>query len=180
MNRPEQAGDSETGLLSATSGRGALRPGMDIPEALLRLPPQPGRTRGSYFTPAMLGGTGNHVQWMIDAIQPRMQAWVEEFFTTELPHVSRVYFDRTVPALVDEHMRSTIPLLLDELLPTLVRREVVTGLATVYDESSSVTALKGAISSAVADRLATNFPVEAGVDVRAARLSRSGFYANAR
>ena len=66
-----------------------------------------------------------------------------------------------------EHVRSAIPPLLDELLPTLVRREVVTALATVYDESPSGTALKGAISSAVADRLATTFPAEAGVDARA-------------
>ena len=64
-------------------------------------------------------------------------------------------------------MRSAIPLLLDELLPTLVPREVVTGLATVDDESPSGKALKGAISSAVADHLTTTFPAEAGVDGRA-------------
>ena len=94
---------------------------------------------------------------MIDAIQPRMQARVEEFLTTELPQVACVYLDRTVPTLVDEHVRSAIPPLLDELLPTLVRREVVIALATVDDESPSGTALKGAISSAVATRLAPTF-----------------------
>ena len=79
--------------------------------------------------------------------------------------------DRTVPALVGEHVRSAIPPLLDELLPTLVWLEVVTALATVDDESLSGTALKGAISSAVANRLATNFPAEAEVDARAQRDS---------
>ena len=108
---------------------------------------------------------------MIDAIQPRMQAWVEEFLTTELPQVARVCLDRTMPALVDEHVRSAIPPLLDELLPTLVRREVLTALATVDDESPSGAALKGAISSAVANRLTTTFPAEAGVDERAQRDS---------
>ena len=117
---------------------------------------------------------------MIDGIEPRMQAWVEEFLTTELPQVARLCFDRTMPALVDEHVHSAIPPLLDELLPTLVRREVVTAIATVDDESPSGTALKGAISSAMADLLATTFPAEAGVDARAVPLNRSGFYANAR
>ena len=77
--------------------------------------------------------------------------------------------DPTVPALVDEHVRSAIPPLLDELIPTLVRREVVTPLATVDDESPSGTALEGAISSAVADLLATTVCAEAGVDARAQR-----------
>ena len=108
---------------------------------------------------------------MIDAIQPRMQAWVEEFLTTELPQVARVCLDRTAPAVVDEHVRNAIPPLLDGLRSTLVRREVVTALATVDDESSSGRALKGAISSAVADRLATTFPAETGVDASAQRDS---------
>ena len=108
---------------------------------------------------------------MIDAIQPRMQAWVEEFLTTDLPQVARVCLDRTVPTLLDEHVRSAILPLLEELLSTLVPREVVTDLATVDDESPSSTAVKRAISSAVADRLATTFPAEAGVDVRAQRHS---------
>ena len=173
MNRPEQGGDSASGRLSTRSGRGAPRPRVDNPEALLLLPPQPGRTRASApdVTPAASVGTGNRVQWMIDAIQPRMQSWVEEFLTTELPQVSPFCLDRTIPALVDEHVRSAIPPLLDELLPTLVRREVVTALATVDDESPSGTALKGAISSAVANRLATTFPAEAGIDARAQRNS---------
>ena len=56
----------------------------------------------------------------------------------------------------------------------------MTALATVDDETSSGRALKGAISSAVAESLATTFPAEAAVDARAARLKRSGLYANAR
>ena len=166
-------GDSASGCLSTRSGRGARRPRVDNPEALLRPPPHPGRTRASFseVTAAASVGKGNRVQWMIDAIQLRMQAWVEAFLTTELPQVARVCFDRTVPALADEHVRSAIPLLLDELLPALVRREVVTALATADDEYPSGTALKGAISSAVADRLATTFPAEAGVDARAQRDS---------
>ena len=72
-----------------------------------------------------------------------------------------------MPALVDERVRSAIPLLLDELLPDLVRREVVPALATVNDDPPSGTALKGAISSTVADRLATTFPAEAGADAHA-------------
>ena len=108
---------------------------------------------------------------MIDVIQPRMKAWVEEFLTAELPQVARACLDRTVPALVDEHVRSAIPPLLDELLPAQVQREVVTALTTVDEESPSGTALKGAISSAVANRLATTFPAEAGVDARAQRDS---------
>ena len=79
-----------------------------------------------------------------------MKVWVAEFLTTELLQVARVCLDRTVPALVDEHVRTAIPPLLDELLPAFVRREVVTALATVDDESPSGTALKGAIISAVA------------------------------
>ena len=108
---------------------------------------------------------------MIDAIQPHMQARVEEILTTEFPQVARVCLDQMVPAPVDEHVRSAIPLLLDKLLPTLVRREVMTALATMDYESPSGTALKGAISSAVADRLVTTFPAQAGVDKRAQRDS---------
>ena len=66
-----------------------------------------------------------------------MQSWVEELLTTGLPQVARVCLDRTVPALVDEDVRSAIPPLLDELQPTLVRREVVTAPATVGDDSPS-------------------------------------------
>ena len=106
---------------------------------------------------------------MIDAIQPRVQACVEEFLTTELPEVARVCLDRAVPALVDEQVCSAIPPLLEEQLPTLLRGPVATALATVDDESLSCTALKGAISSAVTDPLATTFPAEAGVDVCAQR-----------
>ena len=108
---------------------------------------------------------------MIDAIQPRLQGWVEEFLATELPQVAGVGLDRTVPDIVDAHVRSAIPPLLDEFLPSLVRREVVTALATVDNESLFGTALKGSISSAVADRLATTFPAEAGVDARTQRDS---------
>ena len=72
---------------------------------------------------------------------------------------------------MNEHVRSAIPPLLDELIPTLVRSEVATALATVDDESPSGTALKGAIGSAVADRLVKTFPAEAGVDARAQRDS---------
>ena len=79
--------------------------------------------------------------------------------------------DRTMPELEDEHVRSAITLLLDELLPALFRREVVTALATVDEKSPSRTALRGTIISAVADRLATTFPAEAGVDGRAQRDS---------
>ena len=143
-----------------------------------------GSPSGSSRLPTPVGTrsptTSNRVQWMIDAIQPRMETWVEEFLTTKLPSVARVCLDRTVPALVDEHMCSAIPPLLEEILPTLVQREVVTALATVDDESPSGTARKGAFSSAVADHLATTIPAEAGVDARAARLDRSEFYANAR
>ena len=44
-------------------------------------------------------------------------------------------------------------------------------LANVDDESPSGTALKGAISSAVTDRVATTCPTESGVDARAQRDS---------
>ena len=86
-------------------------------------------------------------------------------------------FDRPVPALVDEHVRNAIPPLLDELLPTPIRREVVTALATVDDESPSGTALKGASSSAVANRLPTALPAETGVDARAPRDSTAPDFA---
>ena len=111
MDLPEQVGDSASGRLSTRSGRGAPRPRVDNPEALLRPPPRPGRTRASAsdVTPAASVGTENYVQWMINAIQPRIQAWVEEFLATELPQVARVCLDRTVPALVDAHVRSAIP-----------------------------------------------------------------------
>ena len=79
----------------------------------------------------------------------------------------RARLPRPVPALVNKRVCSAIPPPLGELLPTLVRREVVTALATVDDKSPSGTALKGAISSAVADRLPTAFLAEAGVDPRA-------------
>ena len=74
MNRPEQGGDSASGLLSTRIGRGAPRPRVDSPEALLRPPPQPGRMResASDVMPAASVGTGNRVEWMIDATQPRM------------------------------------------------------------------------------------------------------------
>ena len=110
---------------------------------------------------------------MINVVQPRIQAWVEEFLATELPQVARVCLDRTVPALVDAHVRSAIPLLLDKLLPVLVQCEVATALATVDEESPSGTAVKGAISSAVANRLGTTFPTGAGVDARAQRDSNA-------
>ena len=74
---------------------------------------------------------------------------------------------------MDEHVHGVIPLLLEELLPAFVQRVVVTALTTVHEESPSGTALKGAISSAVADCLTTTFPAEAGVDARAALLHRS-------
>ena len=173
MDLPDQEGDSASGRLSTRSGSGAPRPRVDNSEALLRPPTRPGRTRASSsdVTPAASVGTENRVQWMINAIQPRIQAWVEAFLATELPQVARVFLDRTVPALVDAHVRSAIPPLLDELLPVLVQREVATALATVDEESSSGTALKGAISSAVANRLATTFHTGAGVDARAQRDS---------
>ena len=60
-------------------------------------------------------------------------------------------------------------------VPTLVRRAVVAALAIEDEESHSGTALKGAISSAVADRLATTFPAEAGVDAPALRDSTASF-----
>ena len=155
------------------NGRGAPRPRVDNPEAMLRPLPQPGRTRSfaSNVTPAASVGTVNRVQWMIDTIQPRLQAWVKSFLATKLSQVARVCLDRMVPELVDEHVRSAIPRLLDELLLALVRRESLTALATVDEESPSGTALKGAISSTVTDRLATTFPAEAGVDARAHRDS---------
>ena len=181
MDLLDQGGDSASGRLSTRCGSGPPRPRVDNPEALLRPPPRPGRMRASAsdVTPVASVGTEKRVQWMINAIQPRIQAWVEAFLATELPQVARVCLDRTVPAPVDAHVRSAIPPLLDELLPVLVQRVVATALATV-DESPSGTALKGAISSAVANRLATTFPTGAGVDARAAPLNRSGFCANAR
>ena len=51
--------------------------------------------------------------------------------------------DRTVPDLLDEHVRSAISPLLEEPLPAFVRLEVLTALATVDEESPSGTALKG-------------------------------------
>ena len=152
MDLPDQGGDSISGRLSTRTGSGAPRPGVDNSEALVRPPPRPGRMRASAsdVTPAASIGTKNRVQWMIDAIQPRIQASVEAFLATELPQVARVYLDRAVPALVDAHVRNAIPPLLDELQPVLVQREVATALATVDEESPSGTALKGAISSAVA------------------------------
>lgn len=62
---------------------------------------------------------------MIDAIQPRLQAWVEAFLATELPQVARVCFDRTVREVVDEHVWSAISPLSHQLLPALVQFEVV-------------------------------------------------------
>ena len=164
MNRPEQGGDSASGRLSTRSGRSARRPRVDNPEALPHPPLHPGRTQASAsdVTPAASVGTGNRVQWMIDAIQPPMQAWVEAFLTKEPPQVACVCLDRTVPALLDEHVHSAIPSLLDELLPILVRREVVTALATVDYESPSGTALNGAISSAVAIVWPRPFPPKQG------------------
>ena len=108
---------------------------------------------------------------MIDAIQPRLQAWVEGLLTTELPQVARVCLDATVSALMDEQVRSAIPPPLDELLHAPAQREVMTTLTTLDEESPSGTALKGSISSAVANRLATTFPAEAGVDASAQRDS---------
>ena len=95
-------------------------------------------------------------------------------------HRNRAARDRTVPELMDEHVRSAILPLLDELLTAHVRRDMVTVLATADEEFPSGTALNGAISSAVADRLDTTFPAGAGVDTRAARLNCSGIYSNAR
>ena len=173
MTRPGQGGNFASGRLSTCSGSSAPRPRVDNPEALLRLKPRPGFTRASAsdVAPAAPVGTENRVQWMINAIQPRIQAWVEEFLGTELPQVPHVCLDRTVPALVDAHVRSAIPPLLDERLLVLVQREVATALATVDEESPSGTALEGAISSTVANRLATTFPADAGVDARAQRDS---------
>ena len=173
MDLPDQGKDSASGRLSTRSGSGAPRPRVDNPEALLRPPRRPGRTRASAsdVTLAASVGTENRVLWMINPIQPRIKAWVVEFLATELPQVARVCLDRTVPALVDAHVRSAIPPLLDELLPVLVQREVETALATVDEQSPSGTALKGAISSAVANRLATTFPTGVGVDARAQRDS---------
>ena len=173
MDLSDQGGDSASGRLSTHKVSGAPRPRVDNREALLRPPPRPGRTRASAsdVTPAASVGSENRVQWMINAIQPRIQAWVEEFLATELPQVARVCPDRTVPALVDAHLRSAIPRLLDELLPVLLQREVATTLATVHEESPSGTALKGAISSAAANRLATPLPTGAGVNARAQRTS---------
>ena len=72
-----------------------------------------------------------------------------------------------MPVVADAHVRSAIPPLLDELVPILVQREGEAVLATAHYESPSVNALKGAISCAVADRLAMTFPVKAGVDALA-------------
>ena len=124
MNRPAQRGDPASGRVSTLRFIGAPRPRVDNREALLRPPPQPGCTLASAsdVTPASSVATGNRVQWMIHAIQPCMQAWVEECLTTEISQVARVYLDRTVPALVDEHVRNAIPPLLDELLLAQVQR----------------------------------------------------------
>ena len=130
---------------------------MDSPEALLRpqLQPDGKRSSTSDETPITLVGTENRVQWMIDAIKPRLKAWAKAFSATELSQVTHECLNGTVPDFADAHARSTILPLLDELLPTLVRREGVAALATEDDESPSGTALKRATSSAVADRLAT-------------------------
>ena len=85
----------------------------------------------------------------------------------ELPQVARVCHDQTVHGFVDPHVRRAILPLLDELVPAIVRLEVVLVLATEDDDSPSGTAIKEAISAAVAHCLATTFPTEAGVDERA-------------
>ena len=104
---------------------------------------------------------------MIDAIQMCLQAWVVNFLATELRQVAGVCLDRTVPEIVEAHVRIAIPPLLDESLPALIRRQVLAFLATVDEESPSGMALKGAIRSNVADRLDAIFPAVAGVDERA-------------
>ena len=171
--RTGTGGDSASWRLSIRYSRGALRSRVDTLEALLRLPPQLGGMQSSELdvTPAVSVGTVNGVQCMIGAIKPQFQAWLETFLATELPQVARVCLDRTVTAIVDEYVRSAIPLLLVELLPALVRREVVTAFATVDEESPSGMAAKGAVSSAVADRLATTFHAKTGVDARVQRDS---------
>ena len=175
MNRPEDQGeDSASGRVSTRRGSGAPRPRIDNPEALLRPPPPPGRKRSSSvsdITPGTATGTGNRVQWMIDAIQPRLQAWVEEFLAEELPPLAYVCLNRAVPDAVDAQLRRAIPPILDELIAPLMRKEVVAALATTGDASPTGTALKGAISSAVADRLATTFPTDAGVSAPTLRDS---------
>ena len=119
MNRPDQGDDSASGRASTSSDKGAPRPRIEDPEALLRQPPPAGRKKrpsASDVTPGASAGTGNRVQWMLDAIQPRLQAWVEEFLTEELPPLVRVCLDRAVPDAVDAHLKSAIPPLLDDLV----------------------------------------------------------------
>ena len=95
MNRPEEGGDSASRRLSTRRGRGAPSPRVSNPEALLCPPPQPGLTRStaSDVTQAASVGTVNRVQWMVDAIQPRLHAWLEAFLATELPQVARLCLD---------------------------------------------------------------------------------------
>ena len=106
---------------------------------------------------------------MIDAVQPRLQAWVEAFLAEELPLLGGVVLNQMVPDAVDAHLRSAIQPTLDELVAPLVRRELVAARAIDSDASPTGTALKGAISSAVADRLATTFPTDTGEDAHATR-----------
>ena len=165
MNRADSAGEgTASGRASTRSGRGAPRPRTENPEALLRpLPTRGQKTPSASDTTAGLpAGGGNRVQVLYDALLPRLQTWMEESRAEELPQVVQICLYRTVPRLVAEHADTALQALLDEKLDHLGREEVVAALAVEEDESPTALALKGAISSAVAIRLATTFTTETG------------------
>lgn len=124
MNRPqEQENYSTSGLASTRSGRSPTRPRVDIWEALLRKPPLQVRKRSSVsdVTAATSVGTENRVQWIINAIQPGLQAWAEKYLSAELPPLYARLPRPNGFRCCRRVMRSTIYPLLDELVPHLVR-----------------------------------------------------------
>ena len=164
-DRADSAGEqTASGPASARIGRGAPRPRTENPEALLRqLSTRGPKTPSASDTTAGLpAGGGNCVQVLFDALLPRLQTWVEQCLSEELPQVAQVCLDRTVPRLVAERADTPLQAPLDEKVSPLVRDEVMAALAAEEDESPTASALKGAISSAVAILLATTFTTEPG------------------
>lgn len=62
-------------------------------------------------------------------VLPRLQTRVEEYLTKELPELSWVFLDRTVPELIVEHVQEVFKSCLVDKITLLIRDEVVAALA---------------------------------------------------
>lgn len=85
----------------------------------------------------------------------RLQIWMEENITKQVPELAKVFLDQTVPGLVACHVKDMFRLLIVEKITLLVCDEFVGALVPEEDGSRATPDSTGATSSALYFRLCT-------------------------